>query len=954
MPQFLRPISVQANAWTIVPSGTASAVMAEVTPDDDTSYVHCTTNVALNVLVTLGVAPGDDDNHYFRVRAKKLAGSGASKITFVVSEKQGLLFAIVFSGEIIPTTSWVTYEFLIPVSGNGSNGNGAGTITNYGALYISLSSVIIAGDDLAVTWTELQVPDPVDLRVSSFGAAILGDAPAPYLRVSSFGASVLGKSVTLPQLCVSSLGVSVLGKIAGPNLRVTSFAASVLGRVQTALPQLRVSKLGVSILGKNSAVDRIVPLPILSPLPNHIMLNWDDDVILEDSYLTDISAAESVSEDRRSLIGKPFRTITARITGLIRSEANKIWMNLQRQSLHRSIFPLYCDQMKVTAASSGNTITCDPLYRRISFGERLVIHSWANGRPANPSYHTVVSFGGPIVVTPNLPMTYPIGSRVIPIMDVEVNLQGSGVFPSDDTYDVRAKFNEIPGPSALNPTVVTLPLWVQSFGGYPIFDLKPDWSTGIQSGVVRAGEQFGLGKANITLVRGDRAQKTHSLKMTCLNRALAWKVIEFFDYIKGRGRAFYVIAPEAVFAPTAVTATSITVAASGNFSDLQELIQYIAITKRDGTILIRTINSVADNVTTWDILFDTVGAITLAEVRKVTVAYLGRSNTDTLTERWQTDGTCNFDVEFVELLQEKEVVLTLPTLEVPPDNFPTTIPDIYWWGDGGYNVFKWTGGSGPQTRDFPAVQDDRMGLWDDIEGYGVRTDVHVEQDSSINNWSPTWESFTNPAVNNGRATLQHIQDGVMSEVYLKANDRQYWSNTLGLTIIICARFSAINTIFPHGQGYHPHKHTGTLEWLGTWNQSLDHKLKVFQTLDVVDTNLWIQGLPDFRTNSMSIIVLTWKPGLYTRIYRNGTLLGQAATPAASLPTTGLTRNIQIFSGMGWPSSTVPADPGGPGTEAISQLLNTVGYYRRALSIAEINSLGNYLKSRYAGFWTNIP
>ena len=117
----------------------------------------------------------------------------------------------------------------------------------------------------------------------------------------------------------------------------------------------------------------IVPIALPSLLPRAMMANWKTEVILESAYLTSVSVADTLAEDRRSLIRNPYRTQFINLSGLSRQESAQIQAHFLRTSDERIPVPLYCDFAGVTSAT-GVDIFCDPSLRRFFPGGRILIH----------------------------------------------------------------------------------------------------------------------------------------------------------------------------------------------------------------------------------------------------------------------------------------------------------------------------------------------------------------------------------------------------------------------------------------------------------------------------------------------------------------------------------------------------------------------------------------------------
>lgn len=413
--------------------------------------------------------------------------------------------------------------------------------------------------------------------------------------------------------------------------------------------------------------DVIGPKPLPSPVPTYFMMNWNGGTSLETAYQTDVARARTGSEDRRSLAGRPIRTLTLRHTGLDQQETYELMMRLMTAGYREMPVPLFTDHSRITASSSGLTINCDTRFRRFFPNGRIVVHSWANTngkiRPSNIEYAEIDSLTDSTITTKvALSNVHPEGARVLPVLDVELNLSGDMTGLTDAKAQLNLTVIELAGKSALLPTENAYPSeFPVTADDIPIVDFQALFGESMRWGMKREGRKVIQGRANIVAPLAARPQFSFNLPLLKLKRETVWPFVKLFDSRRGRTRVFFVISPQAAFEPIAITTTYIDVQPWGNFQDLEILITHIAIVLRDGTTYLRAEAGLTDAGSLYRITFDEViPAIALSDIRKVSLAHLVRFEQDFMREDWTTDEVCTITLPIIELLEEKVVSLSCP------------------------------------------------------------------------------------------------------------------------------------------------------------------------------------------------------------------------------------------------------------------------------------------------------
>jgi hypothetical protein len=150
------------------------------------------------------------------------------------------------------------------------------------------------------------------------------------------------------------------------------------------------------------------------------------------------------------------------------------------------------------------------------------------------------------------------------------------------------------------------------------------------------------------------------------DRAEAWKLRQFHDYVRGRCFPWWLPHPAAIWAPVTFTTGYVDIEVAGNLADLQDFVDYVALVKTDGTVEIRAVSSITLVSGNWRVaVSSSFSAYAAADVVRFVPAYLVRFREDALVEEWVTDSVCRFQVSAIEVL-ESEQDAELATVTVNP------------------------------------------------------------------------------------------------------------------------------------------------------------------------------------------------------------------------------------------------------------------------------------------------
>lgn len=482
------------------------------------------------------------------------------------------------------------------------------------------------------------------------------------------------------------------------------------------MSHIRVTAHGIYVAGQERlSVDSSV---ITATELQFFLHNWIQQFLIRTAFLTDVFQATTLAEERKSLLDRPDRDVTINLTGLKQIEVLQIEMALNHAAIEDTLWPLYPDFTELTteATSSQNDLVCDVTFRRFFPGAKvLLVQFESTGREVLQTEFGVIDKvkSDRITLVDSLTNTFALNSRVYPLFVARVQLDTFMQFPSDSTIDLQFTLSEVSGPSALARLTVDQPssFTTRDLDGVPIFDLQRNWSQSITKRLRRTGTSTPTGRSVLTSVLGDRALSIYDLEYLKLNRADSWELLKFFDWARGRFRAFWFVSPETVFNFNAISQTSVSVVEDVPKEDLRAFMEHVAIVMKDGTIYIREVATVitvaGNNIILWS---DVIPVVLLADIDRVTFGNLVRFDQDAIEELWMANESIMTSLSLAELTNEK----TTPggcinpifniTLTSPPD------PPPLMWLDAALHVFE------DVNREVAlvATEEDIVGFWDDV------------------------------------------------------------------------------------------------------------------------------------------------------------------------------------------------------------------------------------------------
>lgn len=506
--------------------------------------------------------------------------------------------------------------------------------------------------------------DP-SIRVYKTGIEVLRESPAK-IDVTKQAVEVLGQSSLAGSgpVNIYKMGIEMLIQ----NLKivqVTKQALEVMAQNTANSSPVKVFKTGIEVLFRSGPI-----LEAPASLPSYWEVfanNWAQEVSMDTAYDTDISASSTdLTEDRRGLRDRPYRTINFRWTGMTREAVDRLVIFIRKITNNQFFVPLYQDLTEVTQFSeSGHTkrtLYCDPTQARFYNNQRIAVVQLSDDLiPTDVQIYEIdeVEIDHIKTKTDLTEDYYPTTSVVFPCMDVEIELDPQITFHSNYTASVTLQADEITGKTALPPTWTGMPEGVQIYNDIPVFSWEPDWTRNVMMQPKREGSRYQMGRGTNVYKKGARYRMLHQYYLGEA-RENFWPYLKFFDSRRGRKNSFWHIDIEDIWKVSNINTVFLEIFEYGDFTQFQEDFDYVGIVTKDGQYFVREVVTIQSILEVYRITMDAAlpAGITAADVRRVSRARLSRFQKDVLQETWRGNQYASIPVNIFELLEENTVEMT--------------------------------------------------------------------------------------------------------------------------------------------------------------------------------------------------------------------------------------------------------------------------------------------------------
>ena len=558
-------------------------------------------------------------------------------------------------------------------------------------------------------------------------------------------------------------------------------------------------------LVKTSEVPEPIPLQTDQSIPVNPMLfnhDWGVECELRTSWQTDITQSSDQHEDRWILSNRPNRALSFRVVGASKAESDAILQSaIQSAKQFGFPVPIYPDGVQLTGGD-GLVGQGDFSHRRFFRGGRVAILNpktdplQSNQSASFASIFSVSSTEIQLSDDQGHTIELSGGEVVYPCMDVELVEESSGTALTDGVYETELEWVEVDGSSSLpaswpvdlpNAPSNLAPL-CEVIDGYGLFPFNPNWSEGVEIKTRRLVDSNRMGRTSVQTPTGD---PFYEFKVSVMgyDRPSCWRVARFFDAHRGRGRSFWFehpMTPWSLASSPLITTTSVRLEGRGSASSFESAYRQCIITMQDGTRLIRTIDSVQE-ITSGDMEISWTEALPNEDVLSVQPVFMCRFDQDSLQENWNTDEAIP-SME-LKIAQEPKAAADVSVGDL---GFDSGLNKISSLGDNSF-IFN-AGSEGYDYRDRPHLPYPAsyrpLRVWRDSGvKYGKRGTPAQNRHRIDTNARLVLPN--SPFIHGGQpilfpATTSAVFDNTfMLDSDQPINDRQLWDVERGWTIAIC-------------------------------------------------------------------------------------------------------------------------------------------------------------------------
>lgn len=544
------------------------------------------------------------------------------------------------------------------------------------AIRISRQSVEVASAaDGQASARRIDIEVAASATEASSGAARVSRVAVEVLSAAPPRAASTRLDVEVAALAVEgSTGACLISRqsveiLSSPLRRASATRLDIEIAAQAAEPSagaVGVSRQTIEALIARGAAGLVVPLPLAAGI-EVFMHNWADAVQLTSSFTNDIVHSPTTgAESRLGLTEKPARSMRIRWQTDDVARLDRLYVMLRKLTNERIAVPLYCDQRELHTdhSSASTTVVFDTSKGRWFAGARVVVvRLSASGSYQSHSFHTITEVDSAfLVLDVALGTDAPAGSVILPMMDCEVVMSAELKKATARNSMLTLEVSEVPGPSALPPTKADTPTGAQTFEGVPIFDMEPNWQSGIVKGRSRQGRIYQQGLGVVVNAHAERSRDRVAFDLLG-KRDDIWRAVEFFDTRRGSLRSFWAIDHEQIWTVAQIDAGGgfVGISALGDFDDFKAELEggWLGLVMRDGTVYVRDVPTVQEILTVYRCTLGTAlpAGLSASDVVRVARGRRVRYAKDEQVEEWFHTGVMGLRVEFIEVLEESQVDL---------------------------------------------------------------------------------------------------------------------------------------------------------------------------------------------------------------------------------------------------------------------------------------------------------
>ena len=437
------------------------------------------------------------------------------------------------------------------------------------------------------------------------------------------------------------------------------------------MAQARVTRGNVLVLGSVGGI--VKPKDLRSLYPQFLRNDWSTPVKFTTHWLTDIAYSyDTLREEAVALKNRATHTIEATTLGWDQGESFSHYIGAIRAAQNDFPIPLYCDRARLTAATSGFFVPCDPMYRRFYVGQRVALVKQdfqkvdITSVQAYAEYGLITSISSQgITLQEEIIVDWQEGDWIYPMLDCHPIVTTDGTLHSDYHLSTNIIATEEGGSSALPPTFRNRigHLWNYD-DQIPVVNFEA-WDAQPELSIVAQGGIRDLGKGSTANIQGKLPQIQWTFTTLMDTRKKAWELLNLFDSCKGRGKQLHVLDPLSSFSVQGYSSNYIDIDPIDNIDSWnQGWIEHIGLEFDKRRRVVRKVTSAQEinDGATFRIFFD--APYTNSDpLTRATIGHRCRFAEDSLTIEWLTDeiSRCTFSVMTTQASEGINYIINMPS-----------------------------------------------------------------------------------------------------------------------------------------------------------------------------------------------------------------------------------------------------------------------------------------------------
>jgi len=372
--------------------------------------------------------------------------------------------------------------------------------------------------------------------------------------------------------------------------------------------------------------------------------NWEQGITVERRYLTSVFASSNMSETRKVLRHSPLRSMEATVIFQGQDAAGQAWARLRDAAAVSTAHPWYPDRSLTTASNTTRRVYCPTQYRRFQADGYafLVSGTQPNSYNASEAVRIDEVFADGFSTQSDISTTYVEGTSTYPAVIGQAAMGNNTTsLMTDRIGETTITIDEVYGAAQLEIEDSTYTPTIKN--SLPVMELEITFSEIPEQTILMGGGIPDSGRGRLQITKGS-PYLSQTATAVCRTKEECWNLGNFFNYIKGRGKPFWVTSElDFLIFKSSAASTSFLIENSNPLADWNYL-THVKCTDSNGDY---DYLEVTNRQIVGDDIQITVEASSLIDIVAVRPAHIVRMSEDVVTEEYLTDSVmiCTFTVQ---------------------------------------------------------------------------------------------------------------------------------------------------------------------------------------------------------------------------------------------------------------------------------------------------------------------